>query len=74
MPRYVKTNYVPEHIDYLTPGKVYALSDDDEFGGDIIDDTGVSITIYYEDSSHLGDLGSRRGRPWTLCDANGDPL
>ena len=69
MKYFVKTNFVPEDVDYLTPGKeyecdhIYAIVADQEhtlIGATITDDTGGSREIFIQSSAHLD------GRPWEV--------
>ena len=61
MPTFVWTDEVPrERRHYLTPEKRYPLFNEDSKGGDLIDDEGQEISVYFVGSVHLD------GRAWNV--------
>lgn len=60
MAKYVKTDYVPDTISYLTANKEYLLYDSDSTSGYFVCDTGQEIFVRFQDSCHI------LGRDWTV--------
>lgn len=62
MTKYVKTDYVPEEVDYLTAGKVYEVVEEqyDQTLGIIKNDKERFSHILYSGCAHLDN------RPWTV--------
>lgn len=55
--KYVTTDYVPEDVNYLTPGKYYKILKPyySDVGGYILDDKCYTISVHFSKSAHLGD-------------------
>ena len=66
--RYVKCDNIPKETDYHTNGKVYEVGDGNHGYGNIIADNGLRSFICFARCAHLN------GRPWTFCDAEGNPV
>ncbi len=56
----IKTDYVPEDVDYLTAGKEYEAEQLSEWLVSITDDSGEIIGVFLRGSSHTDE------HPWTI--------